>query len=333
MDDNQNKDYTFEDFEAGTPEQDAEKDSDNGSIFEGEIGENPFPEEFDSKDVVNREEEVDENNPFAEEFSEKDVINKDSLEQKRTPPLTPDDIEKLIAYDEQKRLQKDFKSTVDLKSTGMISPETILERFNLTESELFEALSLAEDDRLKSVFKESYRLSKEDEIAREMYVRGHFKDFLQIPKITGSKNKDTDSNIIKAESISKNTKKIEISDDPNFQDNRHSTTSVIVNRDEDGELESIEVLCKCGERTFIKFDYFEEDSGVESSSEVIKDNPGFVPFLSDSEREKVRDEIIQEQNESDENQSIFEEFEGENVEDDFLAEGLDDISPDEDDDN
>ncbi len=320
MDDNKNKDFEFEEFDQ----------EDNIPEETNPLGENPFPEEFDSKDVVNREEEVDENNPFAKEFSAKDVINKDSLQKKRTPPLTPEDIEKLIAYDEQKRLQKRFSSTVDLKASGMISPETILERFNLTESELFEALSLAEDQRLKSIFRESYKLDKEDEIAREMYTRGHFKDFLQIPKITGSKPKEDQSNVIKAESISQKTKKIEISDDPNFQDNRHSTTSVIVNRDEDGELESIEVFCKCGERTMIKFDYFDEDSGIESSSEIIKENPGFVPFLSDDEREKVRDEYIQEQNKSEENQSIFEELDGENVEDDFLAEGLDDISPDED---
>ncbi len=322
MDDKNNKDFEFEEFD----QEDTVPEETNP------LGENPFPEEFDSKDVVNREEEVDENNPFAKEFSAKDVINKDSLQKKRTPPLTPEDIEKLIAYDEQKRLQKRFSSTVDLKSSGMISPETILERFNLTESELFEALSLAEDKRLKSIFKESYKLDKEDEIAREMYTRGHFKDFLQIPKITGSKPKEDQSNVIKAESISQKTKKIEISDDPNFQDNRHSTTSVIVNRDEEGELESIEVFCKCGERTLIKFDYFDEDSGIESSSEIIKENPGFVPFLSDDEREKVRDEYIQEQNESEESQSIFEELDGENVEDDFLAEGLDDISPDEDED-
>lgn len=328
MDDNKNKDYNFPEFDQDDSTQEENQQEETSSVEE-----NPFPEEFNSEDVVNREEEVDEDNPFAEEFSDKDVINKDSLEQKRTPPLSAEDIEKLIAYDEQKRKQKDFKSSIDLKSTGMISPEAILERFNLTESELFEALSLAEDDRLKSVFKDSYKLDKEDEIARELYVRGHFKDFLQIPKIAGSNKHDSQSNIIKAESISKNTKKVEITDDPNFQDNRHSTTSVIVNRDEEGELESIEVFCKCGERTLIKFDYFDEDSGVESSSEVIKENPGFVPFLSDDEREKVRDEIIQEQNESEENQSIFEELDGENVEEDFLAERHYDDPPDEDDDN
>jgi uncharacterized protein (DUF433 family) len=313
MDDTTNKSYKFDDFE---------QEDDN---FDSEISnENPFPEEFDSKDVVNREEEVDENNPFGEEFSKADVVNKDSLEKKSIPPLTPEDIEKLIAYDEQKRLQRNFKTSVDLQSSGLISPETILERFNLSENELFEALSLAEDERLKSIFKESYQLDKEDAIARELYMRGHFKDFLQLPKITGQKHSEFQSNIIKSESINKKSKKIEITDDPNFKDNRHSTTSVVVNRDESGELESIEVHCKCGERTLIKFDYFDEDSGLESSSEVIKDNPGFVPFLTDAEREKVRDEYIEEQKNNEDKQSIFEEFEGENVEDDYLSEGEDD---------
>ncbi len=322
MDDKQNNEYNFEEFEI----------NDLNQEDEAKAEENPFPEEFNSSDVVNREEEVDEKNPFAEEFDKNAIINKDSLEKKRALPLSAEDIENLIAYDEQQRLQKNFSSTVDLKSSGLISPETILERFNLSESDLFEALSLAEDDRLKSVFKDNYKLDKEDEIAREMYLRGKFKDFLQIPKITGNKHSDLNSNIVKAETVSKNTKKIEITDDPNFKDNRHSTTSVIVNRDEDGELESIEVLCKCGERTLIAFDYFDQDSGLESSSEIIKDAPGFEPFLTDNEREKVRDEYIEEQKASDENQSIFEELDGENVEEEYLAEGdFDDDSEDEED--
>ncbi len=320
MDDMQNNEFNFEEFE----------NDDSNQKDEEQTQENPFPEEFNSSDVVNREEEVNEKNPFAEEFDQNAIINKDSLEKKRALPLTAQDIENLIAYDEQQRLQKNFSSTVDLKSSGLISPETILERFNLSESDLFEALSLAEDDRLKSVFKDNYKLDKEDEIAREMYLRGKFKDFLQIPKITGNKHSDLNSNIVKAETVSKNSKKIEITDDPNFKDNRHSSTSVIVNRDEEGELESIEVLCKCGERTLIAFDYFDQDSGLESSSEIIKDNPGFEPFLSDDEREKVRDEFIEEQKASDENQSIFEELNGENVEEEYLAEGdYDDDSDDE----
>ena len=97
MDDTTNKSYKFDDFEQEANSSDSEISN-----------ENPFPEEFDSKDVVNREEEVDENNPFGEEFSKADVVNKDSLEKKSIPPLTPEDIEKLIAYDEQKRLQRNF---------------------------------------------------------------------------------------------------------------------------------------------------------------------------------------------------------------------------------
>ena len=51
---------------------------------------------------------------------------------------------------------------------------------------------------------------------------------------------------------------VEIADAPIKIRKKHHS-SVIVNREPNGEVESIEVLCTCGERTLIKFDFAENE--------------------------------------------------------------------------
>ena len=80
-----------------------------------------------------------------------------------------------------------------------------------------------------------------------------FKDFLVFKELAG-KNKDVPhSNLIPSEKISISGNTIQISDSQLLK--AVSNTSVVVNRNEQQEIISIEVLCSCGEKTVITFDY------------------------------------------------------------------------------
>ena len=60
--------------------------------------------------------------------------------------------------------------------------------------------------------------------------------------------------------------------------NPKSKTSILINRDINGEIESIEVMCKCGERTLISFDYSDISDEEEELTEIIDEPKDTIPF-------------------------------------------------------
>lgn len=93
----------------------------------------------------------------------------------------------------------------------------------------------------------------EPEVRQEVLIR-NFKDFLVLPRISGGKPIKGSRNIINKEQT-KEDAQVEISNKPPFEDISSGESSVIVNRNLDGDIESLEVYCKDGGKIVIRFDF------------------------------------------------------------------------------
>ena len=107
------------------------------------------------------------------------------------------------------------------------------------------------------------------------YLQENFQDYLLAKKITGASHVKFADKLIPEELLETSDKHIEI---VNLEQNLRKDvqkTSILVNRDLDMEIESIEIFCKCGEKTIIKFDedaiQHDESSAEEDQEVVVKD--------------------------------------------------------------
>ncbi len=118
------------------------------------------------------------------------------------------------------------------------------------------------EETKKSRFSPSYIPKGEDtdkEFNHQEVLIKNFKDFLVIPKITGSNPNRKSRNIYSKDEVEEKDASVEISNNVPFDDVSSSESSVIVNRGIDGEIESLEVYCKDGEKILIRFDFGDEE--------------------------------------------------------------------------
>lgn len=225
----------------------------------------PFSEEFDEKDVVNRPK------PF-EEFSDET----DDNEQ-----IGPKIVADIVSDGENLHLQ-----TIDENEDeffGLIKKEDIdsgkhlleeIEDFNsqTDPSDTFDTNK--DDDCEEPQIIEFVRPEEET----QKYLQQNFRDYIKVPKISGKLNKFSERNLLKKEEIKPTGKKLEIVDNLPKGLNPKSKTSILINRDINGEIESIEVMCKCGERTLISFDYSDISDEEEDLTEIIDEPKDTIPF-------------------------------------------------------
>lgn len=119
------------------------------------------------------------------------------------------------------------------------------------------------------------------------YVRKNFADYLSLPVISGSAKKKYSDKYIPKEFVENTSKHVEIADLDASTSHGTKKTSILINRDETDEIESIEVLCKCGERTLIKFDFDDSDedsnSIIANNTRIIIDNKPEFPLSGEVE--------------------------------------------------
>lgn len=128
----------------------------------------------------------------------------------------------------------------------------------MTDEELIEALTLTEDLRKDKSFSNLIKGDPEEyEKPTEEILKKKFKDYLQIKNITGTKSDIPHSSRIPSEKVKDSGVMMEILDDPAISDEqKHST--VYVHKNENDEIEVIEVVCSCGKKTFISIHPHEE---------------------------------------------------------------------------
>lgn len=201
---------------------------------EFEIEGNPFEEEFDSEDVINRDE------------LQSSISKKDLDKQRRTDPefntkgYTQKDIDQLVNYDQERRKQLAFKSKMS--------------------------------DEIDLDVDENTQLENE------------FKDFLVYPRISGNSKLRGDKTLIPSSNVVKSDKIVEIVDAPKTK-SKHSPATILVNRDEVGDIDNIEIVCTCGDRILLKFEKSDhlDAENTKLETEVLS---GPLPFDDDDVKEE-----------------------------------------------
>jgi len=116
------------------------------------------------------------------------------------------------------------------------------------------------EEAKKKAFEPAFIPKEQDtdqpEDRQEVLIR-NFRDFLVLPRISGARPIKGSRNIINKEQVQEESR-VEISNKPPFEDLSSGESSVIVNRNLDGEIESLEVYCKDGEKIVIRFDFGDE---------------------------------------------------------------------------
>ncbi len=252
-------------------------------------------EEFDEKDIVNREEGID----IFETFSKQDVVNKNYSGNKTNPEdaiFSHDDISEMVGQDlsgalayghlfEEEEQESSLIKSEDIasgktkvslhdfsnieKPQNIIIQENTIPEFDIDDSpdNIFD---LDDEEEIEETHDEQLK-TPEEEI--EEYLLNNFKDFIVAPHISGIKHKAGTNNFIPLENIKAEGKTVEIADKHTTGPSGLHQSTVMINRTEDGEVESIEVICKCGERTLIKFDYidtFKDNNLTDIVDEQIK---------------------------------------------------------------
>lgn len=252
----------------------------------------PFGEEFDESDVVNR---GDLTMDFFEEFDKKDVVNpknkqNESLISKELLADIVSDGENLIVRELEEK--EEFFGVI--KKHEIDSGAVTISEINHTNDALaFDVKPNIEEDfnqktPIKQPAKYKDELRPEEEI--EQYLLENFRDFMALPKVSGTFTKSIEHNLIPKDIVYKTGKTIEIADNLAVSKEDLHNTSVIINRDEAGELESLEVICKCGERTMIKFDYITSHD-LEKNLTEIEDEP-IKPIPLDQLKQDKEDVMI-----------------------------------------
>jgi len=190
-----------------------------------------FFEEFDSNDIANRHdnEEIAKHNAKITPFVDESKFTKTEDKAKAKKFFTEEDIENIVSYPDERRMDKGFIS------------------------------KFGDSVRSVEVTPDNPHLS--------------FKDFIIAPKIAGNRHSISDKKRIPFDLVEETGTSIEIIDDhkPN-KDEKH-LTNILIHRDVEGDVEFIEINCKCGERTLLKFEVNENSKTelTQSYSDRITD--------------------------------------------------------------
>lgn len=250
---------------------------DKESYSEEEL-ENPFNEEFDLDSVVNKGDELG------------DI---DSNDEKSPEFLTDQDIEHLKNSGEEAKKAAELFQTVSDDDRGTIIKKVDAESLKGIENPFDKSYQKrkSQDSKKSNPINQKIVpfgtvMDPDEEITYRDELKNQFKDYLEAPRISGKEKKSYNKNHIPKEAIEADKKTLEISDDPNSylesEDDEH-TTSVEINRDDFGEIESIVVNCQCGEKTLIEFNYDDDSKELtEITNEEIHERP-----LREPEKEKT----------------------------------------------
>ncbi len=147
-------------------------------------------------------------------------------------------------------------------------------------------------------------------------LKEEFNDYISAPMVSGNTKRNYSDKYIPSDALEENVEKVEFADLEFERINKEEKkTSILINRNINSEIASLEVLCKCGERTLIKFDDSEEN---EDEIETFTDNTVLiVDAMPDTILQEEKNEEADEDMVYDADEYVYQDGEGENAEDDF----------------
>ncbi len=167
-----------------------------------------------------------------EEFDKNDVVNREDDEDFANP----------------------FETDFNLVPLEEEKPESDIKPL-LTQDDLDSLINYDENKRRNNLFNNEFSQKAKSGKIEPDQPHKLFNDFLILPKISGTQRMPHSSRL-PSDFVKQKGEMVEISDAPIKARKKHHS-SVIVNREPNGEVDSIEVVCTCGERTLIKFDFAE----------------------------------------------------------------------------
>ncbi|TAL68970.1 MAG: hypothetical protein EPN82_08650 [Bacteroidetes bacterium] len=171
-------------------------------------------------------------------------------------------MDNLDNIENQQKNESPFGEEFD-KDAVVNKPDAEQRQSVMTDEELIEALTLTEDFRKEKNFSNLIKGDPEEyEKPTDEVLKKKFKDYLQIKNITGRQTDIPHSSRIPAEKVTDSGVMMEILDDPAMKDDeKHS--SVFVHKNDNDEIEIIEVVCSCGKKTFISLKTTESEPNSE----------------------------------------------------------------------
>lgn len=138
-------------------------------------------------------------------------------------------------------------------------------------------------DDAKNLKKQSSNFDNEDYIFLDKEEK--FEDFLEMPIISGDSIGFSNANRISGDRIIDSNNYIALKD-VNYGNagSKDDFSTVILNKDADGNVIGVDVICKCGNKTRISFDFGETDGEelLVSDAEGVKiKDPGYDPSVID----------------------------------------------------
>jgi hypothetical protein len=165
------------------------------------------------------------------------------------------------------------------------------ENFEVSKQDKIKEQAEFEKTLFDALYSDEYKES--DEYKDMIFLEKQFDPLVKAPLIEFKKNASIESNLLEPDMIKKNKKFVEITQAPSINNDEitHETSSVEITRDENGEIENIVVVCKCGEKTLIRFDYSDENTAAEQNMPELDD------FLNEEhqEHEETEQEISNEE--------------------------------------
>jgi hypothetical protein len=103
---------------------------------------------------------------------------------------------------------------------------------------------------------EDYDISEYSRESHDKRTSEAFADYMHLHEIKEDKKQSSTSKVVGAEYIVSRDTKVEVmkGDDAASPLDKHPVT-VLVHRDEENDMRSIEVVCTCGKRTLIALEY------------------------------------------------------------------------------
>jgi len=273
-----------------------------------EINNNPFDEfleDFDTQDVINKPKTLS----FEELVSDSNMNDPNSQEQyddiNPQPFFTQDDINELISSnsnDTNKSIQFE-KYHLDSSLEGMVISAANAKGIKSFQSQEFLI------NQLKNNEKRSYESNLEviyppetgdfsdidisEDNTSKYKPEEFFEDYIIAPKISGTKRDKNYNNLVPNEYIKNNADTVEINDSHHFDGLEHQNSVIEINRNQDGDIVSIIVYCKCGEKTVINFDYYDPvDKSSSKLTEIISDREPIQPLIDIEKNEIITEEQI-----------------------------------------
>jgi len=188
-------------------------------------------------------------NPFGEEFSDSDVVGRKDQE----------------VIDEQTKGPRVIK-----KEEAEERSTKAFELGGFSQKDIDQLVSYDNERRKQISFKNELNDEIDLDVEKPDSVN-NFRDFIVAPHISGNNKKiKGDATIYPSNLVHKTGHKTEILDHPFKERDQKEKAAVIINRDESGDVDNIEIVCSCGERVLLKFNVTDANDTELTRSEYKK---------------------------------------------------------------